>query len=201
MTGKEGVKINLNSSLNQPEFILVAHFLTRRPINTESITRTFRPLWRVEKGFVIKDLGDNKASITFQDDVDLERVITNGPWSYDKFLVVLQRVDDDTPLASMTLNLAVFWVQIHGLPLRSMKREIGQQIGGTLGEVVTTTLEDEDSSPGNFVHVRVLINISKPLCHGRLVGLGGGRDTWISFKYERLLNFCYWCGCLTHVDI
>ena len=126
LTGKEGVKIHLNSSLTQPEFILVARFLTCRPINTEAITRTFRPLWRAEKGFVIKDLGDNKASITFQDNVDLEHVITNGPWSYDKFLVVLQRVEDDTPLASMSLNMAVFWVQIHGLPLQCMKREIGQ---------------------------------------------------------------------------
>uniref|UniRef100_A0A2N9I0P4 Reverse transcriptase domain-containing protein n=1 Tax=Fagus sylvatica TaxID=28930 RepID=A0A2N9I0P4_FAGSY len=127
LTGKEGVKINLISSLAQPEFILVARFLTRRPINTEAITRTFRPLWRAEKGFVVKDLGDNNALITFQDDVDLERVITNGPWSYDKFLVVLQRIEDDTPLASLSLNLAVFWVQIHGLPLRCMKREIGSR--------------------------------------------------------------------------
>ena len=200
LTGKEGVKINLISSLALLEFILVARFLTRRPINTEAITRTFRPLWRAEKGFVVKDLGDNKASITFQDDVDLERVITNGPWSYDKFLVVLQRIEDDTPLASLSLNMAAFWVQIHGLPLRCMKREIGQQIGGTLGEVVPTSPEDEGTSTGNFVCIRIMINISEPLCRGRLVGLGGGRDTWISFKYEKLPNFCYWCGCLTHAD-
>lgn len=199
MTGKEGVKINLDSSQTQPEFILVARFLTRKPINTEAVSRTFRPLWRAEKGFVVKDLGDNKASITFQDDVELERVISNGPWSYDKFLVVLQRVEDDTPLTAMNLNLAVFWVQIHRLPLRSMKREIAQQIGGTIGEVMTTTPEDEDSGAGNFVRVRVLINISDPLCRGRLVGFGGS-DTWLSFKYERLPNFCYWCGCLTHAD-
>ncbi len=81
-----------------------------------------------------------------------------------------------------------------------MKREIGQQIGGTLGEVVPTSPEDEGTSAGNFVRIRILINISEPLCRGRLVGLGGGRDMWISFKYEKLPNFCYWCGCLTHAD-
>ena len=25
-----------------------------------------------------------------------------------------------------------------------------------------------------------------------------GEKAWISFKYERLPNICYWCGCLDH---
>ena len=27
-----------------------------------------------------------------------------------------------------------------------------------------------------------------------------GKEGWVSFKYERLLNICYWCGRLTHSD-
>lgn len=26
------------------------------------------------------------------------------------------------------------------------------------------------------------------------------KEQWVSFKYERLPNLCYWCGCLTHAD-
>ena len=26
----------------------------------------------------------------------------------------------------------------------------------------------------------------------------GGKQVWISFKYERIPNLCYWCGQLTH---
>ena len=26
------------------------------------------------------------------------------------------------------------------------------------------------------------------------------KEQWVSFKYERLPNLCYWCGCLTHSD-
>ena len=59
---------------------------------------------------------------------------------------------------------------------------------------------------GCFIRVRVTIDITKPLCRGRVVHLeggvggGGGGGVWVTFKFERLPNLCYWCGCLNHDD-
>lgn len=53
---------------------------------------------------------------------------------------------------------------------------------------------------GNFIRVRVALNISLPLCRGRLITLDNDEVHWVSFKYERLLNLCYLCGCLTYPD-
>ena len=30
--------------------------------------------------------------------------------------------------------------------------------------------------------------------------MANGKEGWVSFKYERLPNICYWCGMLTHSD-
>lgn len=79
-------------------------------------------------------------------------------------------MEKDVSLASLILNKAAFWVQIHSVPLMSMRWEKGQQIGLTLGEVMPTTTVDKESGSGNFIRIRVLINITKPLCRGRLVG-------------------------------
>ena len=38
------------------------------------------------------------------------------------------------------------------------------------------------------------------LCRGKLITLENEKQVWISFKYERLPNLCYWCGRLTHDD-
>lgn len=49
----------------------------------------------------------------------------------------------------------------------------------------------------NFLRVQVSIDISLPLCRC-LMSLNNEKQVWASFKYERLLNICYWCGRLTH---
>lgn len=48
------------------------------------------------------------------------------------------------------------------------------------------------------MRVRVLLDISKPLSHGRKISMDDGSNGWVSFKYERLPNICYQCGRLTH---
>ena len=59
---------------------------------------------------------------------------------------------------------------------------------------------EEDFESSHFVRVRVRLDITKPLCRGRKIGLSNGEDGWAGFKYERLPNLCYWCGRLTHQD-
>lgn len=44
------------------------------------------------------------------------------------------------------------------------------------------------------------LSLPLPLCRGRLITLENGKQVWISFKYERLPNVCYWCGHLIHDD-
>uniref|UniRef100_A0A7N2LW23 Zinc knuckle CX2CX4HX4C domain-containing protein n=1 Tax=Quercus lobata TaxID=97700 RepID=A0A7N2LW23_QUELO len=50
------------------------------------------------------------------------------------------------------------------------------------------------------MRVRVMVDVSQPLCHGMVVTLDDSREFCVSFKYERLPNLSYWCGCLTHND-
>ena len=33
-----------------------------------------------------------------------------------------------------------------------------------------------------------------------MVSLDSGKELWVNFKYERLPNLCFWCGCLMHDD-
>lgn len=52
----------------------------------------------------------------------------------------------------------------------------------------------------SFLRVRVKIEISKPLPKGFWLrkSTEAGHDLWISYKYEKLSDFCYDCGRLGH---
>ena len=93
----------------------------------------------------------------------------------------------------------MFWVQVHDIPIHFMCTEVVEKICKNIGEVVQS-IGAETEEGGNFVRVRVKINISLPLCRGSVITLESGEKSWVLFKYERLPNFCFWCGKLVHGD-
>ena len=68
------------------------------------------------------------------------------------------------------------------------------------GEVVVNEEKNDDYKGSQLMRVRVSIDITKPLCQGRKIGLSNSKDSWVSFKYEQLPNLCYWCDRFTHHD-
>ncbi len=117
----EDDKFNLSSSEGDQKPTLVAKFFTRRAINVEEITRTFKPLWRIESGFLARDLGDNLVMFKFDDAANLERVLLYEPWSFDKHLVAFRRFEGQADPEMLVFNQTTFWVQIHNLPILSLK--------------------------------------------------------------------------------
>lgn len=90
-----------------------------------------------------------------------------------------------------------FWVQVHGIPIHFRNKRVAEGLCELVGEVAPqTTAHTMDG--GGFMRVRVKVDISLPLCRGWAIALDDDKEQWVSFKYERLPNLCYWCGCLTH---
>lgn len=88
------------------------------------------------------------------------------------------------------------WVQIHDMPI-GLTWKAATDIVSVVGRVDESALEDEKFEGCNFMRVRVAVDVTKPLCRGRKIALSDGSDSWVSFRYERLPNLCYWCGKLT----
>ena len=129
--------------------------------------------------------------------MDAEKILLGAPWSFDKYLVVLCQYETDQSLKVLRFDKAEFWVQVHDLPARRMTIEAAEGICHPLGRI-SHCRDEEETDGGEFMRVRVELDITKPLSRGRRVRFGPDSDGWVLFRYERLPVFCYWCGRLTH---
>ncbi|KAK9984749.1 hypothetical protein SO802_034274 [Lithocarpus litseifolius] len=172
LTEMEGAECALKDGVIDESFAVVAKFFTKRKVNLEAVARTFRSALKVDGDFEFRDLGNNRAFIVFSDEVDMNIVLIQSPWSFDKYLMALHS--------------------------RHMTKENGILIGNTLGEVITVDVPECGRAWSTCLLVWVKIDVTQPLCRGKMVRLGESDRRWVSFRYERLLIYCHWCGKLTH---
>jgi hypothetical protein len=79
----------------------------------------------------------------------------------------------------------------------SMAEAIGEEIGSFLGD----DTDDGNSAVGRFLHIKVRIDIRKPLMRGAtVIDEKSGVERWCPLTYVYLPYFCYICGLLGHTD-
>uniref|UniRef100_A0A7N2LCU4 DUF4283 domain-containing protein n=1 Tax=Quercus lobata TaxID=97700 RepID=A0A7N2LCU4_QUELO len=120
-------------------------------------------MWRSMKNFEVRDLGSNTVLIIFDNDADPQKIIVQGLWTFDKYLIVLYKLVGEESVDDATFDYASFWVQIHNLPLRQMNKVIAEAIGRTLGTIEQVDVSTTGECPGRYLRVRVQINITQPL--------------------------------------
>ena len=111
----------------------------------------------------------------------------------------MKKYEGDVSIQEIPFNEASFWVQVHDLPIKFMNKIVAVSICDTVGKVCRS-IGGVDEEGGSFIRVKVTLDISLPLCRGCLITPESGKKRWVRFKYKRLPNICYWCGCLDHDD-
>ncbi|KAI8029145.1 hypothetical protein LOK49_LG01G01075 [Camellia lanceoleosa] len=177
---------------------LVGKLLTTRPFNFEAMRTTLSAVWRASKGIVFKTLGDNLFLIQFGHIVDKKRVLINGPWNFDKQLVMLKEFDGDLQPVDITFSSVAFWVHVSNLPLISMTWDVGVLLGNQLGRFVDMEHGEGGIAWGRTLQLRVEINIAKPLRRNLKMAVSRRESVWVTLTYEKLPNFCFHCGLLGH---
>ena len=76
---------------------------------------------------------------------------------------MLQRYNSNTPMRDLVFKTTPFWVQVHDIPVHFMTRAMAEEICDTIGEA-QNSIGAVDEEGGSFIRVRVLVDISLPLC-------------------------------------
>lgn len=100
-----------------------------------------RKIWWPVKPMHISDLDSKLFIAEFDDARDKERVHRDGPWTFEKHLVLVSEVDGFKQIHEIKLEEALLWVRIHNLPLVARNEYMGNVIGNSLGRVEEVDLE------------------------------------------------------------
>lgn len=200
VTEEEGNEYSGQTFKNTRGKVLAAKFFTRHVLNMEAIAWTFKQLWQTKGGFEVKDAGNHVVLFMFSNRLDVDRVLIGEPWSYDKYLVSLCRMEKNVAIKDLVFDRTSFWVQIHNLPIGDMNPKATAEIGRVCGKVHQGLREWGNQDGSTFMRIQIKVNTSKPLCKGCKILLEDGEVGWIRFKYKRLPNMCYCCGRLSHSD-
>lgn len=186
----------VRQAAEENRFILVGRPVMPRRQNLRAIVATMPRTWGLEGIVRGRTIEARRFQFVFPSEEAMETVMRRGPWSYADRMLVLQRW---TPLMDMAiLNFIPFWIQIRGIPLQFMNREVIVHIARNMGQYIQMDYNEESGARLEFVRVRINWDVTQPLKFQRNFQFQLGVNTLLKFQYERLRGFCEVCGMLTH---
>ncbi|KAK9009204.1 hypothetical protein V6N11_035749 [Hibiscus sabdariffa] len=178
---------------------LVGSVISNKTVNGDSVCHIFRSVWKSKHVSEILELQPNFFLIKPVGEESKAMILKRRPWVVHDDLFSIEPYIPSWRAVDFNFNNMVIWVLVFQLPLRAMNGTMGLQLGGCIGKAVGVDHRVEGGNLGEFLRIRVSINITKPLRRCVLLGNGQGRKpSPCPLKYERLPRFCYYCGLLGH---
>ncbi|XP_060961680.1 uncharacterized protein LOC133031921 [Cannabis sativa] len=152
-------------------------------------------LGHIRNGLTIDFFMEDLFLLTFGSAAKKVRILEGQPWHFLQRHIVLAELPPFEQIISANVRLVPFWVQIHRLPIRRNTEAMGVMLGNYMG----TFDKYDDSTRFRFLRIRVLLDAYKPLLRGKRIQFEDSQNSlWVDFKYERLAEFCEFCGRITH---
>lgn len=177
--------------------VLIRKILSVRPFRRFTIGEIIKNMWRTKAGVNVEGIADNTFKFAFALTEDKEVILKNKPWNLNGAHLVLREWSDDLSIEEVNFGRSIFFIQIHGLPPRLISERNARRIGASLGSLRETG--DSLVVAHRFLRIRVEISVEDPLPVGFKQTKEGGQERWIQFRIEKLSDFCFKCGMLSHL--
>lgn len=188
---------DLEGLVQRGQSCLVGKLIAERVVSKEIIKSAMVRGWKPTGTIIFKVLGDNLFLVDFEHVWDKARVLEGRPWDFEGNLFSVEDFNGLIPPTQMNFDKADFWVRFFNLPLACMSKDVGFQIGSSVGLVVEVDTDEDGVGWGEFLRVKIRVDLTKSLSRGRVLKVNGS-TVWVAFQYEKLPKFCFQCGIIRH---
>ncbi|GAU47702.1 hypothetical protein TSUD_190310 [Trifolium subterraneum] len=161
---------------------LVGRFVHDRPIRFNSMKACLADVWRPVKGMTVKEATQGLYLLKFFHPLDVEEVLKGGPWTFDNFTLIIDRLKIGVALQDIPLFHVNFWVQIHDVPIGMMLETVGKGLANYIGEFVEYDKNNNTSFWRKYMRVKVRVDVRSPLKIEKKIKLNGGKGGVVKFK-------------------
>uniref|UniRef100_A0A803PJH0 Reverse transcriptase domain-containing protein n=1 Tax=Cannabis sativa TaxID=3483 RepID=A0A803PJH0_CANSA len=122
-------------------------------------------------------------------------------WHFAQSVTIFAALESSFPITPDNLHYVPFWVQIYGIPFMCKSHDLARFIASEVGDLIEVDKDTVKEGTGPYLRIRVLLDVNLSLRRGmniRFIRMGREFVKWIDFKYERLPDFCFFCGKLDH---
>ncbi|KAK9148784.1 hypothetical protein Scep_007541 [Stephania cephalantha] len=173
------LRISLHPNSTAPKkcnLSIIGHLLTHKKYNKKGLKEALMKEWNIYVNAAFSKVETNIFQISFAEIKMRYKVLNSGPWLFERCLFPVMQ-----------------WREVLALIVDSFTT-IGKRIGAVveMGEGLST----KRIEPRKFMLVKVEIPLKTHLTRGLCLEDEEKNSKWVSFKYERLPAFCYYCGCL-----
>lgn len=199
--GEGGEDVNGEQQMiGDPKLCLVGKFLTEGIFDFTAMQHTLASLWKPGKGVYIKAIEANLFIFQFYHVIDLNRVIEGSPWSFNRKVLIIGRMNESMNPRCVPLDTMDLWVQVHDVQPGFMSERVMQEVGNQVGKYICSCPSNYKGVWREYMRIRVQMDITKPIRRRMKIRKSGNEWSWITFKYENIPTFCFICGIIGHSD-
>ncbi|KAL4302369.1 hypothetical protein GQ457_10G013020 [Hibiscus cannabinus] len=188
-------------SEEDPHLSLVGRVITAHEVDGASLIHVFRAVWKPTKVLSITELQSNFFLICLASEEVRSDILKRRPWVFNDDWFAILPLNPLFSIDEYFFTTMVIWVRILRVPIGLLSESLGRSLGACIGSVVGTDTRIIDGNMGEFMRVRVNIDVTKPLRHCVALGGCGTKPRLCPLQYEKLPNFCHGCGLLGHLVI
>ncbi|CAD5324051.1 unnamed protein product [Arabidopsis thaliana] len=152
--------------------------------------------WQKEGRVTGVSLTSERFQFIFDSKHDLEDLLAKGVHTYNDWSIVVDRWYENPP--DDYLRFMLVWVQIWNIPVNYYTEKAITKLGDLIGEVKEVIFNPVEPELQEFVRVKVLFDVSRPLRRSKVINFKNSDTATVRFHYERIQKRCYECQRLTH---
>uniref|UniRef100_A0ACD5TS35 Uncharacterized protein n=1 Tax=Avena sativa TaxID=4498 RepID=A0ACD5TS35_AVESA len=142
-----------------------------------------------------------KFVIEFSEEGDRCHVLRGGPWQYKMDAFLVEPLETGADPTTVAFTHVPMWIQFRGIPFYLLTKNLAWDLGCEIG----TTVMIDNNSRGNisdkFLRARVQLPLYAALRDRiTLADEITAEEVKVQIFYERLPNFCLFCGYIGHME-